>query len=97
MKSSRLSLVSDLSWCNKQEVLVKGLAESRTFQRFALRTHTNLEEAKKVGTEYFQKGLEELEKTSATGGSGPPKPPLRGLPGFFAAFAKEVRKDFTGR
>lgn len=79
-----------------QEVLVKGLAESRTFQRFALRTHTSIEEMKGKGTEHLNATLDELskaavEQTASSG--GPPKPPLRGIPGFFSAFGKEIRKD----
>ena len=80
------------------EVIVKGLAESRTFQRMALKTHVTVEEAKAKGTQQ----MEELAKltsettTNSTNSGRPPQPPLRGIPGFFVAFAKEVRKDFMG-
>jgi len=80
------------------EVIVKGLAESRTFQRMALRTHNTVEEAKAKGTQQMESTMEELAKiTSETSGmsnSGPPQPPLRGVPGFFVAFAKSIRNDF---
>jgi len=84
-------------------VIVKGLAESKTFQKFALRTHLNLEQVKKTGTEYMNQGIDEVSKiateaamkeAAAASGGGPPKPPLRGISGFFRAFGNEVRKDF---
>ena len=83
------------------------MANSRTFQRFALKTHTHIQDAKKIGTETLESHLDELHKvaqqataqysTSAppkTSNTGPPIAPLRGFSGFLAAFAKEVRKDF---
>jgi len=90
-----------------QEVLIKGLANSRTFQRFALKTHIHIQDAKKVGTETLESHLDQLHKatqqataqysTSAfqpkSNPLGPPIPPLRGFSGFLAAFAKEVRQD----
>ena len=78
-----------------KEVLIKGLAESRTFQRFAVRTQASVEEAKKAGTEIMAKGIESLsaEEMIAMNNRGPPRPPLRGVPGFFVSFAKEIRKD----
>lgn len=85
-----------------QEVIVKGLAESRTFQRMALKTHVTVEEAKAKGAQHMESTMEELSKitadtyTTTSTQTGPPQPPLRGIPGFFAAFAKEVRKDFVG-
>jgi hypothetical protein len=104
------------------EILIKGLANSRTFQKFAVRTNKQYEELQKKGTEQITQTLEELAKQNITGtksasaaetlGSAtskggdaaassssrlnPPQPPLRGIPGFFVAFAKEVRKDITG-
>eukprot|EP00542_Grammatophora_oceanica_P009186 CAMPEP_0194046340 /NCGR_PEP_ID=MMETSP0009_2-20130614/20872_1 /TAXON_ID=210454 /ORGANISM="Grammatophora oceanica, Strain CCMP 410" /LENGTH=101 /DNA_ID=CAMNT_0038691587 /DNA_START=110 /DNA_END=415 /DNA_ORIENTATION=+ len=81
------------------EVVVKGLAESRMFQRFALRTHNNVQEIKKTGTEYMSQSMDQMEKemaknaTTTMNRKGPPQPPVRGVPGFFSAFAKEVRKD----
>mmetsp|Transcript_25500 Transcript_25500/g.36552 ORF Transcript_25500/g.36552 Transcript_25500/m.36552 type:complete len:120 (+) Transcript_25500:306-665(+) len=88
-----------------QEVLIKGLANSRTFQRFALKTHIHIQDAKKVGTETLESHLDQLHKATqqATAqystsafppkNKGPPIPPLRGFSGFLAAFAKEVRQD----
>jgi len=93
------------------EIVVKGLANSRTFQRFAVRTNKQYEDFTKQSTEQLNKTLEEMAKQqhaadgvgSATSSSsspsnvvGPPKAPLRGVPGFFLAFFKEIRKDFTG-
>ena len=86
----------------------KGIGQF-TFQRFAVRTNKQYEEFTKQGAEQLNKTLEELAKQQAetlnasatnakvsTMGAGPPQPPLRGIPGFFAAFFKEVRKDLTG-
>lgn len=86
------------------EVIVKGLAESRTFQRMALKTHTTIEEMNKKGSEQINATLDELTKQAAkqmsettAASSGPPKPPLRGFPGFISAFGKEVRRDVMGK
>lgn len=95
------------------EILIKGLANSRAFQKFAVRTNKQYEDLHKKGTDQITQALEELAKQNVVGdkavGAGsaaskgaststlnPPKPPLRGIPGFFLAFAKEVRKDITG-
>ena len=91
------------------EILIKGLANSKTFQRFAVRTNKSYSEAQEAAKKTFEDNLENLAKqatstadgaaTAASSGgaaSGPPKPPLTGIPGFFSAFAKEVRKDITG-
>ncbi|KAG7369813.1 hypothetical protein IV203_027559 [Nitzschia inconspicua] len=91
------------------EIVIKGLANSKTFQRFAVRTNKQYEELHKHGTEKLTETLEELAKkqtgvgTSQNGTSAaasellqPPQRPLRGIPGFFLAFFKEVRKDITG-
>ena len=85
------------------EVLIKGLANSRTFQRFAVRTDKSFKELHKASTETINSTLEDLSKKAAdaavsgggqaAGGGGPPKPPLTGFPGFASAFYKEVRKD----
>mmetsp|Transcript_22935 Transcript_22935/g.32821 ORF Transcript_22935/g.32821 Transcript_22935/m.32821 type:complete len:102 (-) Transcript_22935:146-451(-) len=83
------------------EVVIKGLAESRTFQRFAVKTQSSIEELKKTGTGVMEEGIEHIAKMSTeTGAAGntasksqPPQPPLRGVPGFFSAFGKEIRKD----
>ena len=72
--------------------MVKGLAESRTFQRFAVRTQASVDEAKKAGTEYMSQGIENMTAEQMAA-KGPPQPPLRGFPGFLSAFGKEVGKD----
>lgn len=89
------------------EILVKGLANSRTFQKFAVRTNQQYQEFNKNGAEKFAKAVEDIAKSqgpSSAAASGaaqggplqPPQRPLRGIPGFFLAFAKEVRKDLGG-
>ena len=91
------------------EILVKGLANSRTFQKFAVRTNQQYQEFNKNGADKFAKAVEDVAKTqgpgttsSASSGAAqggplqPPQRPLRGIPGFFLAFAKEVRKDLGG-
>ncbi len=95
------------------EIIVKGLANSRTFQKFAVRTSKQYDDLIKQSADQLNKTLEELAKqqaaagtkngaaasasaTSSVGVVGPPMPPLRGVPGFFLAFFKEIRKDFTG-
>jgi hypothetical protein len=88
----------------EQEVIVKGLAESRAFQRMALKTHTVLNELEKKGTQHLESTLNELNNvtgenisSASMANSGrPPKAPLRGVPGFVTAFFKEIRKDITG-
>jgi hypothetical protein len=91
------------------EIIIKGLANSRTFQRFVVRTDATYQEYAKQGTETLEQltktAMESAEKAAAEASSssaakaaaGPPTPPLRGMPGFFSAFAKEVRKDVTGQ
>lgn len=82
-------------------MVIKGLSNSKTFQRFALKTHNHIEKAKKVGTETFEQQMEELQKVasstatsaSARAKEGPPKPPKTGFPGFFSAFGKEIARD----
>jgi hypothetical protein len=82
-----------------QEVIVKGLAESRTFQRMALKTHTTLEELTNKGNQHLESTLNEIHKvasdTTTSTAAGRPQPPLRGVSGFIAAFAKELRHDIT--
>mmetsp|Transcript_32246 Transcript_32246/g.48639 ORF Transcript_32246/g.48639 Transcript_32246/m.48639 type:complete len:98 (-) Transcript_32246:249-542(-) len=82
------------------QFVVKGLAESKTFQRFAVRTQSTVEEASKKGNEYLNQATEEALKATSTTttatAKGPPQPPLRGVPGFFVAMGKEIRKDFSG-
>ena len=88
------------------EVLIKGLANSRTFQRFAVRSEIRMQELPKAGTENFAKAFEELSNLQARGTAtvassaagaapkaGPPVPPRRGVGGFLEAFVKEIRSD----
>jgi len=95
------------------EVIIKGLSNSRTFQKFAVRTNKQYEELNKHGTDKITKTFEDIIKTqgedslsSATVSAASaktkmsalkvPQRPLRGIPGFFLAFFKEVRKDLGG-
>ena len=95
------------------EIIIKGLANSKTFQKFAVRTNKQYEDLQKQGTEKLTETLEELAKqqagkstsgatTTTTTASNattvlqPPQRPLRGIPGFFLAFFKEIRSDITG-
>jgi hypothetical protein len=84
------------------EILIKGLANSKTFQRFAVRTDQSFKEVHKKGTERLQSTLETFlndqpSSSGATKSRQPPIPPQRGMTGFMAAFFKEVRKDWSGR
>lgn len=92
------------------EVIIKGLANSRTFQKFAVRTSKQYEDLQKKGSEQIAQTFEELAKQqageraaasvaskgAAASALQPPQRPIRGIPGFFLAFAREVRKDITG-
>jgi hypothetical protein len=98
------------------EIIVKGLSNSRTFQKFAVRTNKQYEELNKSGTDKISKTFEDIVKQQAAaegaGAAGatdaavnaaknngvlqPPQRPLRGIPGFFVAFGREVRKDIAG-
>jgi len=91
------------------EIIIKGLANSRTFQRFAVRTDKSLQDLHQTGTETFGKAVDEIGRNvstnsrvgtgsgaAAAAAAGPPQPPLRGFPGFVSAFFKELRKDFIG-
>jgi hypothetical protein len=87
------------------ELLIKGLANSKTFQRFALRTDHSLQQIKKQGTESFEEMTKRAASTVTDGSAnsntagafgGPPLPPPRGFAGFIRAFAKEVQRDFGG-
>jgi streptomycin 6-kinase len=59
-----------------------------------------MEQAKKTSTDFVNQGMDEVTKLAteaakeAAASAGPPKPPLRGVPGFFRAFGKEIQKDF---
>ena len=49
------------------EIIIKGLANSRTFQKFAVRTNQQKEELQKHGTEHITKTLEEILQKSSGG------------------------------
>jgi hypothetical protein len=95
------------------EIIIKGLANSKTFQKFAVRTNKQYEDLHKQGTAKLTETFEDLAKqqtgsassaetgetVGASGNNGllqPPQRPLRGIPGFFVAFFKEIRQDITG-
>jgi hypothetical protein len=93
------------------EIIIKGLANSRTFQRFVVRTDKSLQDLHKTSTETLSTAVNEfasqqVRSTSTSAGSGcagaaaaragPPQPPLTGFAGFVSAFTKEVRKDLSG-
>ena len=95
------------------ELFIKGLAESKTFQKFAVHTDRHIQRIKKDGVEQLNNHVDELHKeitkaayststksTSAAGGTAagggvlqPPKKPLEGIPGFFSALGKVIRRD----
>jgi len=96
------------------ELLVKGLAESKTFQRFVVHTDRHIQKYKNEGLEQVNTHIDELHKkatqaayststkssnnstsASSRGKSGlePPQKPMEGIPGFFSALGKIVRKD----
>jgi len=82
------------------EVIIKGLANSRTFQRFAVRTDKSLQDLTKASSETFQQAMNELAQQQqkqqvrlSSSQAGPPQPPLGGFVGFVSAFVKEIRKD----
>ena len=91
------------------EIIIKGLAHSKTFQKFAVRTNKQYEDITKQSADQLAKSMEDLaaqqagSKAAAASAAGskallePPKPPLRGIPGFFVAFFKEVKKDVAGQ
>ena len=76
------------------EVLIKGLANSKTFQRFAVRTNKSLQDLHQTSTDTFNAALNDLAAKRQVGGKqGPPLPPSRGVSGFVSAFWKEVKSD----
>ena len=94
------------------ELFIKGLAESKTFQRFAVHTDKHIQKFKKDGVEQLNSQFDELHKqatkaaysttsssASAGGSSGgkgvlqPPTKPMEGIPGFFSALGKVIRRD----
>mmetsp|Transcript_29485 Transcript_29485/g.45007 ORF Transcript_29485/g.45007 Transcript_29485/m.45007 type:complete len:109 (+) Transcript_29485:90-416(+) len=89
------------------EILVKGLANSKTFQKFAVRTDHHLRKVREGGKDSMNAQLDELHKAAqeavftsrantSSGSStskGPPIPPRTGFSGFVEAFGNEVKKD----
>ena len=93
------------------ELFIKGLAESKTFQRFAVHTDKHIQKFKKDGVEQLNSQFDELHKQATkaaysttsssasakgSGGKGviqPPKKPMEGIPGFFSALGKVIRRD----
>ena len=63
------------------ELIVKGLANNRSFQRFALRTADHVEKVKVTGTAHSEKIAKEAEKQMGVAGR------------FLGAFQKEIEKD----
>lgn len=91
------------------ELFIKGLAESKTFQKFAVHTDRHIQKIKKDGVEHLNSRVDDLHKeitkaaystaSKASSGSGggkvlqPPQKPLEGIPGFFRALGKVIRRD----
>jgi hypothetical protein len=91
------------------ELFIKGLAESKTFQRFAVHTDRHIQKFKKDGVEQLNSKVDELHKeitkaayststkSSGSGGGGsvlqPPQKPMEGIPGFFNALGRVIRRD----
>jgi hypothetical protein len=82
------------------EVLVEGLAKSRTFQRFAVVTDATIKDIQKASADKLKTAFEEFSGQQQVYGMksngplpSPPPKPLTGFPGFVSAFIKEVRKD----
>lgn len=63
------------------ELIVKGLANNRSFQRFALRTADHAEKLKAQGAEHTEKAAKEVEKHVGLLGR------------FMDALRHEVKKD----
>jgi len=88
------------------EIVIKGLANSKNFQRFAVRTDAQWQKMKDSSSEAMNSQLDELHKaasqrdyTSSPGGSntklekgGSTGPPTP-PGGFFSAMKKEILKD----
>ncbi len=97
---------------HSQELLVKGLAESKTFQRIAVHTDRHIQKYKKESLEQVNTHIDELHKkatqaayststknfsSSSSSSTGrklePPLRPVEGIPGFFSALGKVIRRD----
>ena len=93
----------------EQEVFIKGLAESKTFQKFAVHTDRNIQKIKKEGLESLNSQVDELHRqatraaystgsgggqAAASGSSRTGKPsPPQKPGGFLSALGKVIRKD----
>ena len=107
--SSLSSYTIQTQYTIKQEVFIKGLAESKTFQRVAVHTDRHIQKYKKEGLETVNSHIDELHKqatkaaystsssssTNASSGGGlkPPIKPQEGIAGFFTAMSKVVKRD----
>lgn len=87
------------------EIIIKGLANSKTFQRLAVRTDSKIQNLRKNSNESMNSTLDELHKTATQtaystttkhNNKGPPQPPPTGIAGFFRALGKVIEKDFGG-
>ena len=85
------------------------MANSKTFQRIAVRTDNHIQNLKRQSNESINATLDEVHKTATktafstttknsttknTG--GPPQPPPTGISGFFQALGRVIQKDFAG-
>mmetsp|Transcript_7586 Transcript_7586/g.9921 ORF Transcript_7586/g.9921 Transcript_7586/m.9921 type:complete len:98 (-) Transcript_7586:1369-1662(-) len=77
------------------EVIIKGLANSKTFQKVAVRADHQIRQFQKAGEGKVNQTLEDFSQQQAQNGaaSGPPRAPSTGFPGFVSAFFKEIGKD----
>lgn len=82
------------------------MANSKTFQRIAVRTDSKIQNLRKQSHESIHSTIDELHKTATqtaystttknTNASSPPQPPPTGIAGFFRALGKVIEKDFGG-
>lgn len=78
------------------EIVVEKLANSRSFQRFAVRTADSIEKAKAMTAEKLQQSIEDVPRMVK---DSMQKPPQRQVPrpggvSFFDALKEEIAKDF---
>jgi S-methylmethionine-dependent homocysteine/selenocysteine methylase len=93
-----------LNCCNQshqQEIFIKGLANSKTFQRFAVHTDRHIQKIKKEGVETLNSHMDEFHKqatkaayststkegASAAGGGGNMVPPTKPMEGVAGFFS----------
>lgn len=88
------------------EILIKGLANSKTFQKIAVRTDARLKSMKDISNESINSKLDEIHKAASqhaystttagikkTEKTKIPRPPDGGFVGFWSAFGKVVGED----